>query len=108
MLLSLHLAWPKHLPRAAHLPFPQVRIVRKVDSGEVLAMKIMKKTAMMRKNQIGHIKAERDAMVCFQWAACAVQQQQQQHALPRLRLPSVHTCAHNSPTHRLMFWIILL
>jgi hypothetical protein len=39
--------------------------VRKVDSGEVLAMKIMKKTAMMRKNQIGHIKAERDAMVCF-------------------------------------------
>lgn len=41
----------------------QVRIVRKVTTGEVLAMKIMKKEAMVLKNQIGHIKAERDAMV---------------------------------------------
>ena len=41
----------------------EVRIVRHRDSKEVFAMKKMKKTEMEQKNQIEHIKAERDVLV---------------------------------------------
>lgn len=39
--------------------FGQVRLVRKVGTSEVFAMKIMKKQAMIEKNQITHLISER-------------------------------------------------
>ena len=43
--------------------FGEVRIVRHKDTKEVFAMKKMKKQEMEQKNQIEHIKAERDVLV---------------------------------------------
>ncbi len=40
----------------------QVRVVRKKDTQEVFAMKIMKKSEMIKKNQVQHIRAERDLL----------------------------------------------
>ena len=42
--------------------FGQVRICRKKDDKRVYAMKIMKKTEMLKKNQVAHIRAERDVL----------------------------------------------
>ena len=42
--------------------FGQVRICRKKDDKKVYAMKIMKKTEMLKKNQVAHIRAERDVL----------------------------------------------
>ena len=42
--------------------FGQVRICRKKDDKGVYAMKIMKKTEMLKKNQVAHIRAERDVL----------------------------------------------
>lgn len=39
--------------------FGEVRVVRKKDTRAVYAMKIMKKTEMLKKNQVQHIRAER-------------------------------------------------
>jgi hypothetical protein len=40
----------------------QVRVCRKKDDKKVYAMKIMKKTEMLKKNQVAHIRAERDVL----------------------------------------------
>lgn len=40
----------------------EVRVVRKKDVQDVYAMKIMKKTEMLKKNQADHIRAERDVL----------------------------------------------
>lgn len=42
--------------------FGEVRLVRQRDSGEVFALKSMLKSAMVMKNQVGHVKAERDIL----------------------------------------------
>lgn len=42
--------------------FGEVRLVRKTDSGEVFALKSLVKSAMVLKNQVGHVKAERDIL----------------------------------------------
>ena len=42
--------------------FGEVRLVRNKRTNEVLAMKKMKKSEMISKHQIGHIKAERDVL----------------------------------------------
>jgi serine/threonine protein kinase len=42
--------------------FGEVRVCRKKDDGKVYAMKIMKKTEMVKKNQVAHIRAERDVL----------------------------------------------
>jgi serine/threonine protein kinase len=43
--------------------FGEVRVCRKAKSGDVVAIKKMKKTEMIYKNQVNHVKAERDIMV---------------------------------------------
>lgn len=43
--------------------FGEVRICRVRESGEVIAMKKMKKSEMLYKNQVAHVKAERDVLV---------------------------------------------
>ena len=43
--------------------FGEVRIARNKASGQVVAMKKMKKCEMDQKNQIEHIKAERDVLI---------------------------------------------
>lgn len=43
--------------------FGEVRVVRKKNTKEVFAMKVMKKAEMIKKNQVQHIRAERDLMV---------------------------------------------
>eukprot|EP00276_Gloeochaete_wittrockiana_P003828 CAMPEP_0184646788 /NCGR_PEP_ID=MMETSP0308-20130426/3577_1 /TAXON_ID=38269 /ORGANISM="Gloeochaete witrockiana, Strain SAG 46.84" /LENGTH=459 /DNA_ID=CAMNT_0027077157 /DNA_START=65 /DNA_END=1441 /DNA_ORIENTATION=+ len=43
--------------------FGEVRLVRKKDSGEILAMKKLRKSEMLRKDQVAHVKAERDLLV---------------------------------------------
>lgn len=43
--------------------FGEVQVVKLKATGEVYAMKIMKKAEMVKKNQVQHIKAERDLMV---------------------------------------------
>jgi serine/threonine kinase 38 len=42
--------------------FGQVRVCRKKDTKKVYAMKIMKKNEMLKKNQVAHIRAERDVL----------------------------------------------
>lgn len=42
--------------------FGEVRVVRYKETGEILAMKKMNKTEMVRKNQVKHIRAERDVL----------------------------------------------
>lgn len=42
--------------------FGEVRICRFKETGEVVAMKKMKKSEMLYKNQVSHVKAERDVL----------------------------------------------
>lgn len=42
--------------------FGEVRLVRKKDTGEVFALKSLEKRHMVLKNQVGHVKAERDIL----------------------------------------------
>jgi serine/threonine kinase 38 len=42
--------------------FGEVRLCRKKDDKQVYAMKIMKKSEMIKKNQVAHIRAERDIL----------------------------------------------
>eukprot|EP01017_Pseudomicrothorax_dubius_P032793 TRINITY_DN4330_c0_g1_i3.p1 TRINITY_DN4330_c0_g1~~TRINITY_DN4330_c0_g1_i3.p1 ORF type:complete len:356 (+),score=115.81 TRINITY_DN4330_c0_g1_i3:49-1068(+) len=44
--------------------FGEVRLCRERASGEVIAVKKMKKNEMICKNQVGHIRAERDVLAC--------------------------------------------
>jgi serine/threonine kinase 38 len=43
--------------------FGEVRLVQKIDTGHVYAMKILKKSAMVEKEQVAHVRAERDILV---------------------------------------------
>lgn len=43
--------------------FGEVRICKVRETGEVVAMKKMKKQEMLYKNQVGHVRAERDILV---------------------------------------------
>jgi len=43
--------------------FGEVRLVQKVDTGNVYAMKVLNKKKMMAKNQEAHVRAERDILV---------------------------------------------
>lgn len=43
--------------------FGEVRICRHIESGEVVAVKRMKKSEMISKNQVAHIKSEREVLV---------------------------------------------
>ena len=43
--------------------FGEVRLVQKLDTGHVYAMKILRKTDMVQREQIAHAKAERDILV---------------------------------------------
>ena len=43
--------------------FGEVRICRVKATGEVVAMKKMKKSEMVYKNQVAHVKAEREVLV---------------------------------------------
>ena len=43
--------------------FGEVRICRHIETGDVVAVKRMKKNEMVNKNQVTHIKAERDVLV---------------------------------------------
>ena len=42
--------------------FGEVRLVRKKDDGQLLALKAMVKDQMVVKNQVGHVRAERDIL----------------------------------------------
>lgn len=42
--------------------FGEVRVCKLKETGDVYAMKIMKKSEMMKKNQVAHIRAERDVL----------------------------------------------
>ncbi len=42
--------------------FGEVRLVRKIDTRDLYAIKSMRKEAMVLKNQVGHIQAERDVL----------------------------------------------
>merc|ERR1740122_892788 len=43
--------------------FGEVRLVQKVDTGHVYAMKILRKAEMVEKEQVAHVRAERDILV---------------------------------------------
>ena len=43
--------------------FGEVRLVQKVDTGHVYAMKILRKCDMVEKEQVAHVRAERDILV---------------------------------------------
>jgi len=43
--------------------FGEVRLVQKVDTGHIYAMKVLRKKEMVEKEQIAHVKAERDILV---------------------------------------------
>ena len=40
-----------------------MRLVQKIDTGHVYAMKILRKTDMVAKEQLAHVRAERDILV---------------------------------------------
>jgi len=42
--------------------FGEVRLVREIKTGQVMAMKMLKKSEMLKMNQIQHVRAERDLM----------------------------------------------
>jgi len=42
--------------------FGEVRLVRNKNNGQVLAMKKMKKSEMIAKRQVNHVKAEKDVL----------------------------------------------
>jgi len=42
--------------------FGEVRVCRKKDINDIYAMKVMKKSEMVKKNQVAHIRAERDVL----------------------------------------------
>lgn len=46
-----------------HIPIFQVRLTQKIDTGHVYAMKILRKADMVEKEQIAHVRAERDVLV---------------------------------------------
>lgn len=52
--------------------FGEVRVVRSKSTGEVLAMKKMNKTEMIYKNQVAHVKAERNVLASGNnpWLVC--------------------------------------
>lgn len=41
----------------------QVRLVQKKDTGHIYAMKILRKADMLEKEQVAHVRAERDVLV---------------------------------------------
>nr|KAG5692397.1 hypothetical protein BaRGS_000681 [Batillaria attramentaria] len=43
--------------------FGEVRLVQKKDTGHVYAMKILRKADMLEKDQVAHVRAERDILV---------------------------------------------
>jgi len=43
--------------------FGEVKLVQKKDTGQIFAMKILRKADMLEKDQIAHVKAERDVLV---------------------------------------------
>lgn len=43
--------------------FGEVRICKFKETGEIVAMKKMKKQEMLYKNQVGHVKAEREILI---------------------------------------------
>lgn len=43
--------------------FGEVRLVQKQDTGHVYAMKVLRKTDMLEKEQVAHVRAERDILV---------------------------------------------
>ena len=45
--------------------FGEVRLVQKRDTGHVYAMKILRKSAMVEKEQVAHVRAERDVSISF-------------------------------------------
>jgi len=42
--------------------FGEVRLVQKVDTGKIYAMKLLKKDDMLKKDQLAHVRAERDVL----------------------------------------------
>jgi serine/threonine kinase 38 len=42
--------------------FGEVRVVREKSSGNIFALKKLSKNEMIYKNQVGHVKSERDLM----------------------------------------------
>jgi len=43
--------------------FGEVRLVQKIDSGHIYAMKVLRKVDMVEKGQLAHVRAERDILV---------------------------------------------
>ena len=43
--------------------FGEVRLCRNKNTSQILAVKKMKKSEMLYKNQVGHVRAERDILV---------------------------------------------
>jgi serine/threonine kinase 38 len=43
--------------------FGEVRLVQKKDTGHVYAMKVLRKAEMLEKEQVAHVRAERDVLV---------------------------------------------
>jgi protein-serine/threonine kinase len=40
----------------------QVRLVQKIDTGKVYAMKTLQKAEMLKRDQLAHVRAERDVL----------------------------------------------
>ena len=51
-----------------------MRLVQKVDTGHIYAMKVLRKSDMVEKEQLAHVRAERDVLVeaDHQWVVMSI------------------------------------
>uniref|UniRef100_A0A8C1L5R8 non-specific serine/threonine protein kinase n=1 Tax=Cyprinus carpio TaxID=7962 RepID=A0A8C1L5R8_CYPCA len=61
--------------------FGEVRLVQKKDTGHIYAMKILRKSDMLEKEQVAHIRAERDILVEADGAWVAIVQYETEHLI---------------------------
>lgn len=50
------------MKKSNHFYIGEVTLVRKIDANQLYAMKTLKKTVILKRNQVAHVKAERDIL----------------------------------------------
>uniref|UniRef100_A0A8C1QQ04 non-specific serine/threonine protein kinase n=1 Tax=Cyprinus carpio TaxID=7962 RepID=A0A8C1QQ04_CYPCA len=79
--------------------FGEVRLVQKKDTGHIYAMKILRKSDMLEKEQVAHIRAERDILVEADGAWVAIVQYETEHLITYCLKKAHRTEFYRNLTH---------